>query len=155
MALGAAVLLACGAAQAAEWREVLVTDGQTNAVEMADGRNVMSYYATGGVALIDGDTMVSGGSFACAGMIDAGADGMALVLSCATTDADGDKAFAEVTRGKDSGMAPNQGRYSYTGGTGKWAGFTADCTYEVHRTAGGYAVEFGRCTGDALPPPLR
>lgn len=153
----AAVLLAgaIGAAQAAEWTEILVTTGDIQAVEMAEGRKVMSYYATGSAALMADETLVPQGSFACAGMIDAGADGSALVLSCATTDTDGDQVYSEVARGKDTELPANQGRYTYTGGTGKWAGFTADCTYEVHRMPNGQAVEFGHCAGPAPPPPLR
>ena len=71
----AAVLLAgaSGAAQAAEWTEILVTTGDIQAVEMAEGRKVMSYYATGSTALLAGEALVPQGSFACAGMIDAGA----------------------------------------------------------------------------------
>lgn len=152
-----AVLLAgaTGAAQAAEWTEILVTTGDIQAVEMAEGRKVMSYYATGSAALMTGEALVPQGSFACAGMIDAGADGSALALSCATTDTDGDLLYSEVARGKDAALPADQGRYAYTGGTGKWTGFTADCIYEVHRMPNGQAVEFGRCTGPALPPPLR
>jgi|APSaa5957512535_1039671.scaffolds.fasta_scaffold175439_1 hypothetical protein len=141
-------------AQAADWTEVLVTTGDTQAVAMAEGRQVMTYFATGGIALIAGEKMVSGGPYECAGMIDAGTDGMALVLSCATTDSDGDQVYSEVARGKDSDMPSGQGVYAYTGGTGKWEGFTANCTYEVNYTPGGQVVEFGHCTGDALPPPL-
>ena len=79
---------------------------------------------------------------------------MSVVLSCATTDSDGDMVFSEVARGKDSGLPPGQGVYAYTGGTGKWDGFTAQCTYEVHTQPNGQGVEFGLCTGDRLPPPL-
>jgi hypothetical protein len=123
-------------AQAAEWTEVLVTTGDVNAVAMENGRQVMTYYATGGIALIANDKMAPGGSFECAGMIDAGPDGMKLSLSCATTDTDGDRVFSEVTRGKDSDMPTGQGVYAYTGGTGKWSVFTADYTYEVHTQPG-------------------
>jgi len=141
-------------AQATDWTEVLVTTGETQAVAMAEGRQVMTYFATGGVALIAGEKMVSGGPHECAGMIDAGADGMELVLSCATTDNDGDQVYSEVARSKDSDMPSGQGVFAYTGGTGKCEGFTADCTYEVNYTPGGQVVEFGHCTGDALPPHL-
>ena len=57
MLAAGAVLLTASAAEAAEWTEVLVTIGDVNAVAMADGREVMTYYASGGVALIAGDTM--------------------------------------------------------------------------------------------------
>ena len=153
----AAAALALGLpamAQAAEWEEILVTVGETRAVEMAEERTVMSYFATGAYALSAGGVTVPAGSYECAGMIDADADGMALTLSCVTTDPDGDKVYLSVARGKDAALAPNQGRYTYDGGTGKWLGFTADCTYEVHRQASGHAIEFGHCVGDALPPLL-
>ncbi len=154
--LAAATLLFLlpGIVQAAEWTEVLVTTGDTHAVEMADGRQVMTYVATGAIALIAGNRKVPGDSYECAGMIDSGSDGMDLTLSCATTDPSGDMVYSEVTRGKDSDMPLGQGVYSYTGGTGAWSGFTADCTYAVHPMPGGQGVEFGQCTGDSLPPPL-
>ena len=64
--------------------------------------------------------MAPGGSFKCAGMIDAGSDRMSVLLSCATTYNDGDTVFSYVARGKDSGLPPGQGIHAYTGGTGKW-----------------------------------
>jgi len=140
--------------QAAEWTEVLVTTGDINAVAMENGRQVMTYFATGGIALVGGDKMAPGGSYECEGMIDAASDGMTLTLSCATTDTDGDMVYSEVTRGKDSDMPPGQGVYAYTGGTGKWSEFTANCTYEVHTQPGGQGVEFGHCSGETLPPPI-
>jgi len=154
LAAGTALVLPL-TAQAAEWTEVLVTNGDVKPVEMAEGRMVMTYYASGGVALLGHGKEAPGGSFECAGMIDAGADGMMLTLSCATTDANGDQVYSEVSRGKDSTMPPGQGVYSYTGGTGAWASFTADCTYAVHEVHNGQHVEFGHCEGPALPPPLQ
>ncbi|MBN33836.1 MAG: hypothetical protein CMM46_03495 [Rhodospirillaceae bacterium] len=106
------MLLTASADEAAEWTEVLVTTGDVNAVAMADGRQVMTYYASGGVALIAEDTMAPGGSSECAGMIDAGSDGTSVLLSCATADNDGDTVFSEVARGKDSGLPPGQGIYA-------------------------------------------
>ena len=141
-------------AEAAEWEEVLVTVGETNAVELAEGRTVMTYYATGANTVSAGGTTAPGGSFACAGTIDADATGTALALSCATTDADGDQLYSTVARGKDDTAAPGTGTYTYDGGTGKWVGFTANCTYQVTRMASGHGIEIAQCTGDKLPPML-
>lgn len=133
---------------------MLVSTGEVNAVAMENDRQVMTYFATGGIALIVGDKMAPGGSFECVGMIDAASDGMTLTLSYATTDTDGDMVYSEVTRGKDSNMPRGQGVYAYTGGTGKWSEFMADATYEVHTQPGGQGLEFGHCTGGTLPLPI-
>ena len=141
-------------AHAASWEEVLITVGDINAVELAEGRQVMSYYATGANTVSAGGTTVPGGSFECAGMIEADAAGTAVTLSCVTTDSDGDKLYSTVARGKDEAAAPGTGTYTYDGGTGKWEGFTATCTYQVTRMGSGHGVEIAQCTGDQLPPVL-
>ena len=154
LAAAALLALSLSPAAAAEWEEILVTTGEKNTVEMAEGRKVMTYWATGGYALraAGGDTTVPGGSYECAGMIDADAEGAAVRLYCASTDFDGEIAYASVVRGKSGGAPPS---YSYDGGTGKWAGFTATCTYTVTPAAGGQQIEIARCQDEALPPPLR
>ena len=155
--LALATILAWGGAttaDAAEWEEVLITVGNINAVELADGRQVMSYYGTGANTVSTGGTTVPGGSYECAGMIETDATGAAVTLNCATTDADGDKLYSTVARGKDDPGAPGTGSYTYDGGTGKWAGFTATCTYQVTRLASGHGIEIAKCNGDQLPPVL-
>ena len=150
----ALLTVALGPAGAAEWEEILVTTGEKNAVEMAEGRKVMTYWATGGYALraVGTDTTVPGGSYECAGMVDVDAEGAAVRLYCATTDIDGDIVYASVVRGKTGDAPPT---YSYDGGTGRWAGVMATCTYQVTPAAGGQQIEVARCRGDELPPPLR
>lgn len=141
-------------ALAADWEEVLITVGDIHAVELAEGRQVMSYYATGANTVSAGGTTVPSGSFECAGMIEADAAGTAVTLSCVTTDSDGDRVYGTVARGKDDAAAPGTGTYTYDGGTGKWDGFTATCTYEVTPLESGHSIEIAQCTGDQLPPVL-
>jgi hypothetical protein len=63
---------------------------------------------------------------------------------CTVTDVDGDKAFlAYKCRNPQVGVARCEGDFQWTGGTGKYTGFTGSNTFyagAVPKTASGYSV---------------
>lgn len=144
-----------GPVSGAQWEEHLVTTADVKAVKVG-ARQVMAYHGVGAGLLVHGERNAPLGSYECAGMIDAGPDGMALSIDCVITDPEGDEVYLTVTREKSDTFAPGTGVYGYTGGTGRWEGFTASCTYVVTTMPSKvHGVEVGKCTGEALPPPLR
>ena len=149
------MVTAAGAAAAAQWEEHLVTTADVKVVKVG-ARQVMAYYGAGAGLQIHGESTAPLGSYECAGMVDAGDDGMALQIDCVITDPEGDEVYLAVSRAKSDTSAPGTGVYHYVGGTGRWEGFTASCTYEVTTMPSQvHGVEIGMCSGDALPPPLR
>lgn len=139
----------------AQWEEHLITTADTKMLQVGD-RTVIAYFGAGAGLVMSGDQRAPLGSYECAGMIDAGGDGLSLYIDCVITDPNEDEVYLRVTREKSDKHAPDTGEYQYVGGTGAWEGFTAQCTYEVsYMPSKVHGVEIGVCVGDVLPPPLR
>ena len=114
----------------AQWEEHLITTADTKMLQVGD-RTVIAYFGAGAGLVMSGDQRAPLGSYECAGMIDAGGDGLSLYIDCVITDPNEDEVYLRVTREKSDTHAPDTGEYQYVGGTGAWEGFTAQCTYEV------------------------
>ncbi len=98
----------------------------------------------------------SGGPFAegehsvstCVAYGKRGAAGMDVEVPCATTDASGnrlDSLSKRVAGGVEAGGG-GPGRMELTGGTGKYAGISGSCGYEVGYLAGKWLVLMADCT---------
>lgn len=77
-----------------------------------------------------------------------GATSMDLEIPCATTDASGDRLDSlskRVAGGVEAGGG-GEGRMELLGGTGKYAGITGSCGYEVGYLAGKRLVLMADCT---------
>ena len=139
----------------AQWEEHLITTADAETLKVGD-RQVIAYFSAGAGLLMSGEKRAPLGSYECAGMIDGGSDGLSLHIECVVTDPNGDEVYLQVIREKSDTHAPGTGEYQYTGGTGAWEGFTAQCTYEVsYMPSKVHGVEIGMCMGEVLPPPLR
>ena len=144
-----------GNAQAFEWEELLVTESDSKLVTLGE-RTVIGYYGTGAGMFLYDKKRVPLGSYECAGMVDIATDGTSLHIECAVSTPDGDEAYLSVQRRKSDTFAAGTGNYQYTGGTGEWADFRAECSYQVsYMPSKVHGVEIARCKGDTLPPPLR
>ena len=106
-------------ASAAQWEEHLITTADARVLQVGD-RQVIAYFGAGAGLLIAGDKKAPLGSYECAGMVDAGADGVALHIDCVITDPNEDQAYLKVTREKSDTFAAGTGVYQYVGGTGAW-----------------------------------
>ncbi len=76
-----------------------------------------------------------------------GPAGMDLEVPCATTDASGDRLDSlskRVAGGVEAGGG-GEGRMELLGGTGKYAGITGSCSYEVGYPAGKWLVLMADC----------
>ena len=75
------------------------------------------------------------------------AEGIDLEAPCTTTDASGEEWYTLSHRsvGNVSEGGGGEGRWELMGGTGKYAGVTGSCTYEVSYLAENQAVTEGKC----------
>lgn len=75
------------------------------------------------------------------------AEGMNLEAPCTMIDASGDEWYTLSHRsmGDVSEGGGGEGRWELMGGTGKYAGVTGSCTYEVSYLAENQAVTEGKC----------
>jgi hypothetical protein len=152
----ASLIVCVSSAYAVEWEEHLVTAADPKVVKLGDARTIMGYYGTGAGLLVHGGKRAPLGHYECAGIVDVAADGNSLDLHCLVTDLKGDNAYLSVRREKSDTFAAGTGVYTYSGGTGAWADFKAECTYRVDYARNQiHGIEQGLCKGDALPPPLR
>jgi hypothetical protein len=148
-------IVASATTVALEWDEILVTESKSNLISLGE-RKVMGYYGTGAGLLIQADRRAPLGSYECAGMVDIAGDGTSLNIECVITDPTGEQAYLTVVRAKSDTFAAGAGVYRYTGGTGAWADFRAECVYQVtYMPSKVHGVEVATCSGDVLPPPLR
>ena len=137
-----------GTAVAAEWDSYATFTFQNRAVDLPDGRTIMTFTNNGAYQNIWSDRTTVG-TLACTGMVERGSDGVELDGYCEHVDPDGDKYYQRSQRSK-SAQAGGAGHETGLGGTGKHAGREWTCDYWVTYVSASWGVVRAKCSGD--PP---
>ncbi len=150
-AIAAAPLLLSVSASAGEkgtFELVIVGTDNYQTIELGEGRSATAGPLSGVVIVTKGGGLFPEGSaltFECVVYVEQGPEGVDLRVPCVTTDAaSGDKYFSVAVRTSEQ-LEEGEGREKITGGTGKYEGLTADCTYHITYLPGHQFVETERC----------